>query len=397
MALTEVNPVIAALGRPLRLGVVGGGAGSFIGPIHRRAAELDGRFRIVAGALSSRPDRAKAQGAAIGLAPDRAYVGVDEMVRAEAARSDRDGIEAVAIMTPNDCHYAGITAALQAGLHVICDKPMVNSVAEAQQVVELVARSGCVFCLTHNYSGYPMVRQARAMVAAGTLGAVRLVHVEYFQGGMALPVEQSQLTDKLRWKLDAKRSGPSLVLGDIGTHAHQLASYVSASRIEMLSADVGAVVPGRIVDDYAAVLWRFANGARGTCVVTQAAAGAENNLTLRVYGEKGMLEWQHGTPNYLRHAPLGEAVQTLGRGDPYLAPESLRCIRISRGHPEGFIESFANLYADFAEAILARRAGRSEASVVGAYPDAQTGLDGLQFVEAAVRSAQAGGGWVRCS
>ena len=275
------NPVIEALGRPLRLGVVGGGVGSFIGPVHRSAAVLDQRFDIVAGVLSSSPERARAHGVALGLPPARAYAALDQMLAQEAARPSGDGIEAVAIMTPNDRHFEACVAALEAGLDVICDKPMVNTLDEAEQLVALVERTGRVFCLTHNYSAYAMVRQARAMVEAGAIGAVRMVHVEYFQGGMAPPVEQGPLTDKMRWKLDAERSGPSLVLGDIGTHAHQLACFVSGSAVERVCADVGAVVPGRGVDDYAALLWRFVNGARGTCVVRQAAAGAENNIMPR--------------------------------------------------------------------------------------------------------------------
>lgn len=391
MTLKTRNPVIDALGRPLRLGVVGGGLGSFIGPVHRSAAALDQRFEVVAGVLSSSPEKARAQGVALGLQPARAYPGLAEMLAQEAARPDGDGIEAVAIMTPNDRHFEACVAALEAGLDVICDKPMVNSLDEADRLVALVERSGRVFCLTHNYSGYAMVRQARAMVEVGAIGAVRMVHVEYFQGGMALPVEQEPRTDKLRWKLDAARSGPSLVLGDIGTHAHQLACFVAGSAVERVCADVGAVVPGRSVDDYAALLWRFANGARGTCIATQAAAGTENNIMLRVYGDKGMVEWQHATPNYLRHALQGGPVQTLGRGDPYLHPQSLALTRWTRGHPEGFVESFANLYAEFAEAIVARRQGA--APPPSWFPDVAAGRDGLRFITAALQSSRCGGAW----
>ena len=391
MNLKTRNPVLEALGRPLRLGVVGGGAGSFIGPVHRSAAVLDQRFEIAAGVLSSSPEKARAQGIALGLPAARAYSALSEMLAQEAARPDGDGIEAVAIMTPNDCHFDACVAALEAGLDVICDKPMVNALDEADRLVALVERSGRIFCLTHNYSGYPMVRQARAMVAAGALGAVRMVHVEYFQGGMALPVEQGPLNDKMRWKLDAARSGPSLVLGDIGTHAHQLACFVAGSAVERVSADVGAVVPGRSVDDYAALLWRFANGARGSCLVTQAAAGAENNIMVRVYGETGMLDWQHASPNYLRHAIHGGPVQILGRGDAALHETSLALTRWTRGHPEGFVESFANLYAEFAEAILARRQGTPPPA--SAFPDVATGRDGLRFIDAALASSRGGGAW----
>jgi len=389
-----VNPVVAALGRPLRLGVIGGGPGSFIGAIHRSAAELDGRFRVVAGVLSSDPSKCVAYGAAIGLAADRAYPDVVSMLATEDTRPE--GIDAVAVMTPNDRHFDDCRQALEAGLHVICDKPLSNSVDEARALVRLVNSSNAVFCLTHNYSGYPMVRQARAMVKAGVIGAVRMVHAEYFQGGMASPVEHGALTPKLKWKLDPNRSGPSLVLGDIGTHAHHLACFVAGSPVTALAADMGALVPGRAFDDYAAMLWRFGDGARGTCCVTQAAAGSENNITLRVYGESGMLEWQHAAPNYLRHAPLAEPVRTLARGDPYLLPEALRAARISRGHPEGFRESFANIYADAAEAMLARMTGRPADPLALDFPTVHDGLRGVLFVDAAVQSSRELGRWRDC-
>lgn len=395
MRIADHNPVMEALGRPLRLGVIGGGAGSFIGPIHRSAAVLDRRFEIVAGVVSSDRQRSAAQGVDIGLDPQRAYGSVAEMIEREAARTG-SGIDAVAIMTPNDRHCLDSTAALEAGLHVICDKPMANSAAEARALHAIAVRTGKVFCLTHNYSAYTMVRQARAMVEAGVLGGLRIVQAEYFQGGMALPVERSALTPKLRWKLDAARSGPSLVLGDIGTHAHHLACFVCGDQVAAVAADIGAVVPNRQFDDYAGLLWRFRNRARGSCVVTQAAAGAENNLILRVYGEKGMLEWQHLTPNYLRHAPLGEPVRTLGRGDAYLAPAAARACRIARGHPEGFRESFATLYADFAEAIVAHMTGIPADPCASWFPGTADGLHSALFVEAALSSSRQGGAWVDC-
>ena len=392
------NPVSAinVLGRPLRLGVIGGGPGSFIGPIHMSAAVLDRRFVIVAGVLSSDAERAQAYGVAIGLPASRAYASVDLMLAGEAARAPDERIEAVAVMTPNDRHYQDCVSALEYGLHVICDKPMVNSTSQARHLVEMVERTQLVFCLTHNYSGYPMVRQARAMVESGLLGDIRIVQAEYFQGGMALPVEASELTAKLRWKLDAGRSGASLVMGDIGTHAHHLACYVTGSRVARVCADVGAVMPGRIFDDYAGILWRFENGARGSCVVTQAAAGAENNIRVRIHGAKGMLDWQHSNPNYLVYAPLGESVQILGRGDARLHPAAQRATRIARGHPEGFRESFANLYADFAEAIAARITGVPADPLCSWSPGVRDGLWGLEFVEATLASSRQSGAWTTC-
>jgi predicted dehydrogenase len=396
MTAIDTRSAWATLGRPLRLGVIGGGPGSFIGPIHRTAAVLDQRFVIVAGVLSSDPLRAVSHGATLGLDAARAYVSVAQMVAAESTRAAEDRIEAVAVMTPNDRHYQDCVLALQAGLHVICDKPMVNTLRQARHLVELVEQTQLAFCLTHNYSGYPMVRQARAMVEAGVLGDIRIVQAEYLQGGMALPVESGLLTDKLRWKLNPERSGPSLVLGDIGTHAHQLASYVSGSRVARVSADVGAVVPERVFDDYAAILWRFENGARGTCLVSQAAAGAENNVRIRIHGAKGMLAWEHRDPNYLHHAPLGDSVRIMSRGDAQLYPAAQRATRIARGHPEGFRESFANLYADFAEAIASRITGQPADPLCSGSPGVRDGLWGQEFVEAALTSSHAGGAWTLC-
>lgn len=391
MSVASDNPVIEALGRPLRLGVVGGGAGSFIGPIHRSAATLDGRFAIVAGVLSSDPARAIAQGRAIGLAAERAYPTLEAMIAGETRRDD--GIETVAIMTPNDAHYAACCAAIQAGWQVICDKPLVNTLDDARDLAERAKRAGTIFCVTHNYSGYPLIRQARAMIREGAIGAVRIVQAEYLQGGMSQPVERGELTPKLRWKLDPKRSGPSLVLGDIGTHAHHLAGFVSGQLVSAVAADVGSLLPERRVDDYAALLWRFANGARGTCLVSQAAAGAENDLTVRVCGESGLIEWHHAAPNYLRYARFGEPVQTLARGDPYLHPAASRVTRITRGHPEGFRESFAALYADAAEAIAARLVGSVPDPLALDFPTVDDGVRGVAFVDAVRRSASREGQW----
>jgi predicted dehydrogenase len=394
MSIGDSNIVLNTIKRPLRLGVVGGAPGSFIGPIHRSAAELDGRFRVVAGVLSSDHEKCITHGLAIGLDKNRAYANVEVMIAAEAARSD--GIEALAVMTPNDSHFDSCHKALRAGLHVICDKPLTNDAEQARELVRLTNEMGSVFCLTHNYSGYPMVRQARAMVQNGIIGSIRMVHVEYFQGGMAIQHEDGVLTPKLKWKLDPQRGGPSLVMGDIGTHAHHLACFVNDSPVRAVFADIGTIIPGRKFDDYAAILWRFENGARGVCCVTQAAAGAENNITVRIYGEKGMLEWQHLKPNYLKHAVMGEPVRILARGDPYLLPSALRANRIMRGHPEGFRESFANLYADFAEAIIANSSGKVSDPLAMEFPTVMDGLRGVLFIKAALNSSAAGGSWVNC-
>ena len=382
----------ASLGRKLRLGVIGGGPASFIGDMHRKAALLDGRFEILAGVVSSDPERALAGGRELGLA--RPYATLAQMLDGERGRPD--GIDAVAIMTPNDRHYAECTAALAAGLDVICDKPMTNSLAEARDLAAGVRAGGHVFCLTHAYSAYPMIRQARAMVAAGALGALRAVQVEYLQAGMAPRVEDGPLTPKLRWKLDAAQSGPSLVLGDIGTHAHHFVRFVTGLEVERLAADLGALVPGRRVDDYAAVLLGLQNGVRGTLTVSQALPGTENSVTLRVFGETGHIEWTHDRPNHLKFAPLNRAVQIKARGDPDLLPPAQRLVRIARGHPEGLLEAFANLYRDTAEAIAARLTGHPADPMALDFPTADDGAAGLAFIAATIESRERGGAWVDC-
>ncbi|MHA1567565.1 MAG: Gfo/Idh/MocA family protein, partial [Alphaproteobacteria bacterium] len=293
---TFTNPVIETLGRRLRLGVVGGGARSFVGAVHRTVARLDNRYELVATALSSSPERGREQGVQAGVVPDRAYGGFDEMLEREGARAD--GIDVVAIMTPNHHHYPQCKAALAKGLHIICDKPMTTSLADALDLVKLVREAGVVFCLTHNYSGFPMVRQARAMIAAGALGEIRQVNVEYTQGQLSSLVEVStDLKEGLKWRLDKARGGPSAVLGDIGTHAHQLLTYFTGIPLARLCADVGATVPQRQNDDYAGMLLRLENGARGTLWATQAASGSENVLRVKVFGSEGGLEWEQNFPN----------------------------------------------------------------------------------------------------
>ncbi len=370
------------LGRRLRLGVLGGGPGSFIGPIHRAAALLDRRFEIVGGVLSSEPAGSRRAAAELGFP---GYADLPSML-AEAR------LDAVAVMTPNDRHFDECLAALAAGVDVICDKPLANSLADARAIA--AAAEGHVFCLTHAYAGYPMIRQARAMVAAGVIGELRAVQVEYLQAGMSAPVEQGELTAKLRWKLDTARSGPSLVLGDIGTHAQHLACYVAGRKLARLSADLGALLPGRTVDDYAACLLRFEGGVRGTLIASQALAGTENAITLRVFGSAGHIEWTHIRNNHLTLAMQGRAVQTLARGDADLLPPAKRLIRIARGHPEGLTEAFANLYRDAAEAIAARLTGTPADPLALDFPTAADGVAGMAFTEAAIASRARDGAWV---
>jgi len=281
-----LNPVISTLGRKLRLAVIGGGPGSFIGAMHRQSARLDDRYDIVTGILSSEPEKSKQAAGELGFASDRLYANVTEMLDAEASRTD--GVDAVAIMTPNDSHYEYSMAALACGIDVICDKPMTNTIEEAASLHQKVQETGLVFCLTHNYTGYPMVRQAKAMVMHGELGTIRLIQVEYVQGGKA---DEEKVFSPENWKFDPVRGGPSRVMGDIGTHAHNLTRFITGLEVDEVAAEIGNIVPNRLIHDFAGALLRFDNGARGSFWVTQAAAGVENCLRIRVSGSKGTLEW----------------------------------------------------------------------------------------------------------
>jgi len=376
-------------GRPLRLGIVGGGPESWIGKMHRTAAELDGAWRAVAGVFSSDAARSRATGVSMGFDAARSYGTLAEMLDGEKRRADP--IEAVAIMTPNDTHYAVAAAALAAGLDVVCDKPVTNDFAEACDLVARTRRQGRLFAIAHAYSAYPMTRHARALVRDGVLGDVRLVQVDYIQSGLATRLEDGPQTARLRWVLDAKRSGQALVMSAIGCHAQHLASFVAGQCARRLCADVGALMPGRKVVDYTAALVLFERGARGTLTVTQAAAGGENDIRLAVYGEKGMLEWSHRDASYLRLALQGEPARVIGRGDTSLPPEIIAGGRSPRGHPEGLREAFANIYADVAHERMARALGEPAPELP--YPRIEEGAHTMAFIEACLAS-QKGGGWV---
>jgi predicted dehydrogenase len=388
----DMNPVLSMMGRRLRLGVIGGGPGSFIGAMHRQAARLDDRYEIVTGILSSDPAKSRKAGLELGLAPDRLYSNVHEMLDAEAAR--KDGVDVVAIMTPNDSHYEYSVAALEHGFDVICDKPMTNTLEDAEALHDQVQKSGLVFCLTHNYTGYPMVRQAKAMVEEGQLGTIRLVQVEYVQGGKA--DEEKPIPAVLPWKYDPARGGPSLVMGDIGTHAHNLTRFITGLEVAEVSAEIGTIVPGRLIHDFAGALLRFENGARGNLWVTQAAAGVENCLRIRVSGTKGSLEWMQEFPQALTFKPLHGPSQNRTPNGPGTLPLSARASRIVAGHPEGFHEGFANLYSDAAEAISARRAGKEADPLALYFPNSWDGLLGVRFVNSAIESSNAAGKWTKC-
>jgi predicted dehydrogenase len=376
--------------RRLRLGMVGGGEGAFIGGVHRMAARLDDEFELVAGALSSDPDRARRSAAALHIAPGRTYADFASMAAGEAARPD--GIEAVAIVTPNHLHHAAAAAFLSVGIAVICDKPMTARLEDAQDLAALVRQGGGLFALTHNYSGYPMVRQAREMVQAGRLGRIRVVQVEYPQDWLSTALEESG-NKQASWRTDPARSGPGGALGDIGTHAFHLAEFVSGLQVEAVAADLSSFVPGRRLDDNAGVLLRLAGGARGMLWASQVAAGQANALRLRVYGDQAGLEWEQEQPDSLRFAQLGAPPELLRRGGPALGEAAVLASRIPGGHPEGYLEAFAQLYRDFAEQCRARQEGRLPAPASLLLPGVEAGLRGVAFVDAAIRSARDNSAW----
>jgi len=370
--------------RRIRLGMVGGGDGSFIGTAHRIAARLDDQFELVAGALSSTPERAHASAAKLHIAPDRSYADYAAMAIAEAQRAD--GIDAVVIVTPNHLHVPVAQAFVEQGIHVICDKPMATSLVEAQALARAVRERGLLFLLTHTYAGYPMVRQARERVAAGELGALRIVQVEYAQDWLGEPVEHLG-NKQAEWRADPKRAGPAGALGDIGTHAYQLARYVSGLAVQEISAELSTFVPGRVLDDHVQAMLRFEGGARGMLWASQVASGACNALRLRVYGTRASLHFDQEQPEQLWFAPLGEPARLLRRGMPPQSAVQASASRIPAGHPEGYFEAFAALYRDFAHAW---RGGHSPDM-----PGLQDGLDGMAFIEAVLSSHQQNAGWVR--
>jgi predicted dehydrogenase len=376
-------------GRPLRLGVVGGGPGSWIGGMHRTAAELDGWWRVVAGVFSSDAARSRASGTALGFDAARCYGTLAELIASEKTRPD--GVDGVAIMTPNDTHYPLAAAALDAGLDVVADKPVTHDFAQACDLAARVARGRRVFAIAHGYSAYPMTRYARHLVREGVLGELRFVQVEYVQAGMATRLEDQPKNRRLEWLLDPARSGLALVMSAIGCHAQQLACSASARAIARVNADVGAWMPGRKVIDHVSALLTFEGGARGTFTSVQAAAGSENDIRLRVYGDKGMLDWSHREASYLRLQLQGEAVQLIGRGDPFLPPEIAALGRSPRGHPEGLREAFANIYREAAQDRMARALG--EPPSTAPYPHIADGVHTMAFTEACIASQQRGG-WV---
>jgi len=378
--------------RRLRLGMVGGGPGAFIGAVHRIAARLDDRYELVAAALSS--DREKSLAGAKELNIPRAYGSFQEMAARESTLPD--GIEVVSIVTPNHMHHAPAKAFLEAGIDVICDKPLTTSLEDALDLANTVRRTGLVFGVTHNYTGHPLVRQAREMVAAGELGPIRLVQVEYVQDWLSTPLERTG-QKQAEWRTDPARSGPGGSLGDIGTHAYNLACFVTGLTCEKVAADVSTFVPGRRLDDNVHMMLRFSGGPKGRLWATQIAPGNENNLALRVYGEKAGLEWRQEDPNQLIFTPLGQPKQTIRRGSAGTGRAAAHATRIPSGHPEGYLEAFAQLYNDLAEQIVSRREKRAPNPLSLLVPSVEDGVEGVRFIKTALESSRNGSAWTAIS
>lgn len=372
----------------IRLGMVGGGRDALIGAVHRIAARMDDHYELLAGAFSSTAEKSRASAADLGIAADRAYSHYSDMAAQEAVRED--GIEAVSIVTPNHLHFPVACAFLEQGIHVICDKPMTATLDDAKALVDKAGESKALFILTHNYTAYPMVRQAREMIQSGQLGDIRVIQVEYAQDWLATNLEASG-QKQAGWRTDPERSGPGGCIGDIGTHAFNLAGFVSGLELESLSADIQSFVDGRLLDDNAHVMLRYKGGARGMLWASQVATGHENDLRLRVYGTRGGIEWRQEDPNYLWYTELGKPRQLLTRGGSGATDAANAVTRVPGGHPEGYLEGFANLYTDAARAIIAARNGEEPPETV--CPTVQDGLDGVAFVAAVVSSSREGGSW----
>jgi predicted dehydrogenase len=369
--------------------MVGGGTGAFIGYVHRIAARLDGDYELVAGALSSRPQVAKESGRNIGLAEDRIYTSFEEMAAKESKRPD--GIQAVSIVTPNHMHFAPAKAFLEAGIHVICDKPLTATLEDARALAAVKPKKGAKFLLTHNYTGYPLMRQARELVKSGALGKIRVVQVEYPQDWLTEAPDPGN--KQAAWRTDPKRSGAGGAIGDIGTHAYNLARFVTGLKTDAVSADLSSFVKGRKLDDNVNILLRFQGGARGMLWASQVAVGCENGLQLRVYGEKAGLEWRQDNPNYMWFTEFGKPKQLLTRGGAISGDAaSAMNVRVPSGHPEGYLEAFATIYSQFAEVI--RGNGKPYA---GLLPTLQDGVEGMEFIAASVQSSKADGKWTKLS
>ncbi|MES1938471.1 Gfo/Idh/MocA family protein [Salinisphaera hydrothermalis] len=381
-----------AFERPIRIGMVGGGPGANIAEAHRIGLRMDGRYELVAGAFSRDPDKSAITGRELSIARDRVYADFETMARAEAARED--GIEAVAIVTPNANHYPAAKVFLEHGIHVICDKPLTDDFDTGLALHRLAKSQGLVFALTHNYASHSMIRHAARMVADGDLGTIRSIQGEFAANWGAGDAEHDAQNKQVAWRTDPDQVGRASVLSDLGTHIHHLARFVSGLEIEALAADLSTVVPGRRVYDHAQVMLRFTGGARGSFWVTMVATGAEHGLRIRVIGSKASLEWCHEDPHHLRVSYPGGRHEILAQGGSVLSDDAERFTRIGLGHPEAFLASFANLYSAAAEAIAAARDGQPMADRPADFPGTADGVLGLQFIDLACRSSDEGGRWI---
>lgn len=372
----------------IRYAMVGGGRGAFIGAVHRIAARMDDRFELVAGALSANPENAKLSAADLHIAADRAYTSYEEMLRVEKTRTD--GIQAVVIVTPNHMHFPVAKACLEAGVDVICDKPVTRTLEEALELEQIVKKSGCFFALTHNYSAYPLVRYARELVEQGKLGKIRVVQVEYPQEWLTEAAADDN--KQASWRTDPARSGAAGCLGDIGTHAFQLARFITQQKLSAVSADLTSFVDGRAVDDNVHALLRFDGGAKGMLWSSQVAPGCENGLRIRVYGEKAGIEWAQENPNELWFGELNKPRQRITRRGDIGSDIAARGMRTPGGHPEGYLEGFANLYKDIADILVARQQGETH-FLQHWVPDIDTGVEGMRFIQAVLTSSQRDGVW----
>lgn len=382
------------MSRKIRYGMVGGGRGAFIGAVHRIAAAIDQQIELVCGAFSSDPQKSKDSGADLFLPASRCYGSYEEMIKAEAALPEGERMDFIAIVTPNHVHFPPAKMALENGFHVLSDKPATFDLNEAKELAKLVEKTGLLYGLTHNYTGYPLVKQAREMVLNGTLGKIRKVVVEYPQGWLATKVEESG-QKQASWRTDPTKSGAAGCVGDIGTHAENLAEYITGLKISELAADLSTFVEGRLLDDDANILLRFDNGAKGVLHCSQISVGEENNLNIRVYGEKGSLEWHQKEPNTMLVKWLDQPMQVFRTGNGYLGAAAAAGTRTPPAHPEGYLEGFANIYKNFANAIRARQAGREPTAIENDYPKIEDGVRGMAFIEAVVASSKANASWTK--
>lgn len=379
--------------QPLKLGMIGGGRGAFIGSVHRIASQLDGQIRLTAGCFSSDPDKSRLSGADFGLDPARVYGTYQEMAKAEAAKPTSERLDFISIVTRNDTHFAVAKTFLEAGFHVVCDKPLCHNLKDALKLREVVKKTGRVFALTHNYTGYPMVREARHLVKTGLIGKIIKIVVEYPQGYALSALEDAKPGQISNWRMDPAISGASNCMGDIGTHAENLARYVSGLGISEICAELSTFIPGRLLDDDGNCLIRYDNGAKGILYASQVSSGEENNLRLRVYGEKGSLEWRQEDPNELYHRSHKAPTRVLRRGNDYLSPAARSCTRLPFAHPEGFIEAFANVYLSAAEAVRDHAVGKFPRKAGYDFPTIDDGVTGVAFIDTVVKSSKSKTKW----